>query len=186
MDARRQLIADASLGLIGDHGIRALTHHRIDDRAGLARGSASYYCRRRVDVLRLAIERLYVLDLADLQAMVDGIPEASRDDFAVVRVAVADLVVSWLEGERRLRSIARIELFMAASHEPELQPLIGEQFGTIAALVTGLGGGDAREGIGLAAAAFMLAEGLMLAVLRQGLPAPTREQVIALLELGGG
>lgn len=186
MDARRQLIADASLGLIGDQGIRALTHHRIDDAAGLARGSTSYYCRRRVDVLRLALERLYALDLADLQAMVDAIPAESRPDFGVVREHVADLVVSWLEGDRRVRSIARIELFMAASHEPELQPLIGEQFGTIAELVSSLGGGDAREGVGLAAAAFMLAEGLMLAVLRQGLPAPTRDQVVALLALGDG
>lgn len=184
MDARRQLIADAGLGLIGEQGIRALTHHKIDDRAGLARGSTSYYCRRRVDMLRLALDRLYELDLADLQAMVDGIPAASRSDFTVVREAVADLVVSWLQGPARSRSIARIELFMAASHEAELQPLIGEQFGTIAALVTSLGGGDAREGVGLAAAAFMLAEGLMLAVLRQGLPAPTREQVVALLALG--
>lgn len=185
MDARRQLIADASLRLIGDQGIRALTHHRIDDAADLARGSTSYYCRRRVDVLRLALERLYELDLADLQAMVDAIPLESRSDFTVVRESVADLVVSWLEGERRGRSIARIELFMAASHEPELQPLIGDQFGTIAGLVSSLGGGDAREGVGLAAAAFMLAEGLMLAVLRQGLPAPTRDQVVALLALGG-
>lgn len=185
MDARRQLIADTSLRLIGDQGIRALTHHRIDDAAGLARGSTSYYCRRRVDVLRLAIQRLYDLDLDDLEAMVAAIPADRRHDFAVVREAVADLVVSWLDGERRIRSIARIELFMAASHEPELQPLIGEQFGTIAGLVSSLGGGDAREGVGLAAAAFMLAEGLMLAVLRQGLPAPTREQVVALLALGG-
>ena len=184
MDARRTLIADTSLSVIGEQGIRALTHHRIDDGAGLARGSTSYYCRRRVDLLRLALDRLYVLDRADLQAMVDGVREPDRGVPRAVAEAVAELVVGWLDGERRVRSIARIELFMAASHEAELQPVIAEQFGELAQLVASLGGGDARGGSGRAAAGFMLAEGLMLAVLRQGLPAPSREQVVALLSIG--
>ncbi|EHN11058.1 transcriptional regulator TetR family protein [Patulibacter medicamentivorans] len=185
MDERRRLIADACLALVGAHGVRALTHHRIDDQAGIARGSTSYYCRRRVDILRLALERLYALDLADIEAMVAAVPDSLRDDPAATAEAVAGLVVHWLEDEHRPRSIARIELFMAASHEPDLQPLIGRQFATIAQAVQPLGGRPATDGLGRAAAAFMLSEGLMLNVLRQGLPAPSRQQVADLLSLLG-
>ncbi|MEH3054082.1 MAG: hypothetical protein PGN13_08780 [Patulibacter minatonensis] len=182
MSDRRQLIADTSLAIIGTDGIRALTHHRIDDDAGLPRGSTSYYCRRRVDILREALVRLYELDLSDLQAAAATLDPAAFDP-AAARAAVAELVHGWLEGDARTRSIARIELFMAASHEPELHPLMTEQLAGMrtAALpfVARADGAGARR-IG---AAFMLTEGLVLAVLREGRPAPSAAQVGELLAL---
>lgn len=181
MDPRRQLIADAALAVIGDGGIRALTHHRVDDAAGLARGSTSYYCRRRVDLLRLTLDRLYMLDQADLHAAVTQAgttPSRER-----IRSAIAGLVEGWLEGEARRRSVARIELFMAASHEPELQPLLGTQFGGLRETALPLMLGDGEREARQLAAGFMLMDGLMLGVLREGLPAPSREQIEALLRV---
>lgn len=179
MDARRQLIADAALQVIGDEGIRALTHHRVDDAAGLARGSTSYYCRRRVDLLELALRRLYLLDEADLQAAVERAGAAPDRD--AVRETIAELVHGWLGGTARARSIARIELFMAASHEPELQPLLGEQFAGIRQTAVPLMAGGDERATRQFVAAFMMLDGLMLAVLREGLPAPSREQIDELL-----
>lgn len=180
MDARRQLIADAALRVIGAEGIRALTHHRVDDAAGLARGSTSYYCRRRVDLLALALRRLYALDEADLRAAVARAGDAP--DQAAVRDTIAELVHGWLGGDARMRSIARIELFMAASHETELQPLLGEQFTALRRTALPLmAGGDERAARQFVAA-FMMLDGLMLGVLREGLPAPSRAEIDALLE----
>lgn len=183
MDARRSLIADACLTLVGAHGVRGLTHHKIDDEAGIARGSTSYYCRRRVDILRLALERLYERDVADLEAMIASIPAGEQDRQAAVTEAVADLALRWLDEEHRPRSIARIELFMAASHEPELQPVVGEQFAHIAAMMQPLEAPASDERQSRIAATFMVFEGLMLMVLRQGLPTPPRERVVELIAL---
>lgn len=209
MDPRRQLLADTALAVIGTSGIRALTHHRVDDDAGLPRGSTSYYCRRRVDLLRLALERLYVLDEADLRAAVAGAlteglgvqmtaataggggtaaAEGGAADHTVVDMgaayaAIAGLVTRWLEdGAPRTRSIARIELFMAASHEPELQPLMAEQFDGMRRAALPLS--PSRDGGALHrfAAAFMLVDGLMLGVLREGRPAPSHRTIVSLLE----
>lgn len=181
MDPRRQLIADAALGVVGDGGIRALTHHRVDDAAGLARGSTSYYCRRRVDLLRLTLDRLYVLDEAELRAAVSR--AGTHPSPETVRRAIAELVHAWLDGAARQRSIARIELFMAASHEPELQPLLGTQFGGLRETALPLMLGDDERAAQQFIAGFMLMDGLMLSVLREGLPAPSREQIEALLRV---
>jgi DNA-binding transcriptional regulator YbjK len=180
MDPRRQLIADAALRVIGEEGIRALTHHRVDDAAGLARGSSSYYCRRRVDLLELALRRLYVRDEADLRAAVERAGEAPTP--SAVRDTIAELVHGWLGGEARTRSIARIELFMAASHEAELQPLLSEQFASLREMALPLLAGSDERAARRFIAAFMVVDGLMLSVLREGRPAPSRADIEALLE----
>lgn len=181
MDARRLLLADSALAVIGDEGIRALTHHRIDDRAGIARGSTSYYCRRRVDILRLALQRLFDLDNADLLAAIAG--AGDDPDPRALRDAVARLVASWLTGDARIRSIARIELFMAASHEPELQPLLSEQVQTMRKSALPLSRRGANANGPRLIAGFLLIEGLMLGVLREGRPAPSVAEITALLDV---
>lgn len=182
MDARRTLIADAALTVIGRDGTRALTHHAVDDQAGLSRGSTSYYCRKRVDLLRLALQRLYALDEADLRAMAESVPSGS--DREAVWTASAELIHAWLEGDGRARSTARIELFMAASHEPDLHPLLSEQLAGMRAAALPLVADDA-VGAQRVAAGFLLTEGLVLAVLREGLPAPSVSEIRALLALLG-
>jgi len=179
MDPRRQLIADTALAIIGQDGIRALTHHRIDDDAGIARGSTSYYCRRRVDIMRAALLRLYELDETDLRAA--AIRAGHPATPSRVRGAVADLIHAWLTGDARERSIARIELFMAASHEPELQPLLAEQFAGMRAAAATMASSLNPDESQRFAAAFMLADGLMLGVLREGRPAPSRAAIQQLL-----
>ncbi len=181
MDARRTLLGDAALRLIGTRGIKAMTHHKIDDEAGIARGSTSFYCRKRVDMLRLSLERLYELDFADLEAVAADLEGGPKSPESIAD-RVATLIIAWLSDEHRFRTIARIELFMAASHEPELHPLIGEQFATIAGLAARIASATGPHGHPeRAASVLMLAEGLMLAVVRQGLPTPEREAIVGLL-----
>jgi AcrR family transcriptional regulator len=55
---RREQIADAGVRLIASGGIRALTHRRVDDDAGLPRGSTSYYARTRRELIVMMVDRL--------------------------------------------------------------------------------------------------------------------------------
>ncbi|MDQ8044785.1 MAG: hypothetical protein AAGC46_08865 [Solirubrobacteraceae bacterium] len=175
------LIADAALQVIGEQGIRGLTHLAVDARAELPKGSTSYYCRKRVDLLRLALTRLYVLDRADLDALAERL-EAARPAQDEIPRRVAELIVGWLTEPHRTRTIARFELYLACSHEPELHELLGEQFGAIGGLAGRVA--EATTPVGRpeqVAASLMLAEGLMLTVVRQGLPTPSHEDVARLL-----
>lgn len=55
---RRRAICEAALDLAAAGGNRAVTHHAVDGRLGIARGSTSYYYRTRQDLLEAAITRL--------------------------------------------------------------------------------------------------------------------------------
>jgi DNA-binding transcriptional regulator YbjK len=183
MDARRQLIADAALEVIAADGIRGLTHLAVDRQAELSKGSTSYYCRKRIDLLRLALQRLYVLDLADLATIPERLGDGAHTPLELADAA-SYLIVDWLTGDARRRTLARFELYLAASHEPELGALLGEQFGGISQLAQQVGAGIEPAGtLRQAAASLMLAEGLMLTVVRQDLPTPPREEIAALLAL---
>lgn len=181
MDARRTLIADAALQVIGEGGIRGLTHLAVDARAELAKGSTSYYCRKRVDLLGLALRRLYVLDRADLDEFAERL-EARPPTQSQLADEVAELIVRWLSPAHRPRTIARFELYLACSHEPALHELLGEQFGAIGGLATRVAAATTPAGRPeQVAASLMLAEGMMLTVVRQDLPTPSRDDVARLL-----
>src|SRR4051812_22609138 len=58
----------AALELLGTGGIRALTHARVDARAGLPRGSTSNYFRTRSALLVGAVEELGAREASEVAA----------------------------------------------------------------------------------------------------------------------
>ena len=120
---RKTLIADTAIALLGELGARGLTHRAVDARAGLALGSTSFYCRSRIELLSLALNRHAALDLADLEA--DAArwagTQPSRDTFVDGLVA---RIGDWLSPDKRHRLVARFELFLIASREPELAEVV--------------------------------------------------------------
>lgn len=122
---RKTLIADAAIALLGSVGARGLTHRAVDAQAGLPAGSTSFYCRSRLDLLRLTLRRHASLDLADLEADALRVaqPTWSREDLLAL---VAHRVREWLAPAQRARLVARFELFLLASREPELAEIVRE------------------------------------------------------------
>ncbi|MFS8102414.1 TetR/AcrR family transcriptional regulator [Lentzea alba] len=51
MTSNRERVLAAAVELLGTEGLRGLTHARVDDRAGLPKGSASNYFRSRAALL---------------------------------------------------------------------------------------------------------------------------------------
>lgn len=186
MDARRTLIADAALAVLAESGARGLTHNAVDEQAGLPKGSTSYYCRRRADLIALAIDRTVMLDLEDLQRIGKQIAKGPRTP-EVAAAAIAGLVRRWLRGAGRRRTMARHELFLMASREPSLQD-------KLAALRAGLfmiiGAMNAEVDPPLDERRLtylpILVEGLLFHHVRLHLPAPPQEALTAdLLALAG-
>lgn len=123
---RKTLIADTAIRLLGEAGAKGLTHRAVDAAAGLPLGSTSFYCRTRLELLSLALLRHAALDLADIES--DGrrfvrSPMSADDVVDLLAARAAD----WLSPAKRLRLVARFELFLAASHEPELAAVVHQQ-----------------------------------------------------------
>ncbi|MEH3053878.1 MAG: hypothetical protein PGN13_07705 [Patulibacter minatonensis] len=182
MDPRRTLIADSAIAVVGKRGLRALSHASVDEEAGLPKGSTSYYCRKRIDLLRLTLTRLFAIDREELEAASAELVARSPLSPATVAEVVATVVERWLTGERRLTTRARFELFLAVAHEPELREMNHEHMYAVLdvsrRVAEVIEPPAAMEHV---ATTLMLADGLMINVIRQDLPSPPRADIARLM-----
>jgi len=111
MSTRRQRIADAIIATLATSGGRGLTHRAVDDAAGLAMGSTSYYFRSRAALLEAAVARLADLDVEAMRELDPADPAES----------VARLMEHALTGTGRTATLARYELSLEAARRPELR-----------------------------------------------------------------
>ncbi|OBB77890.1 TetR/AcrR family transcriptional regulator [Mycobacterium sp. 852014-52144_SCH5372336] len=111
---RRRELCDAGIELLAELGAKGLSHPRVDRRAGVPDGSASYYFRTRTALIHAVAERVAELDLADLRSVTEAHVDTSRQA-AVARLA--EVVMKSLTGTGLTRTRARIELLLQASRD---------------------------------------------------------------------
>lgn len=156
MISGRARAVEAAIELVGTGGLRALTHARVDEQAGLPKGSTSNYFRTR-DAL--------------LAGVADGILERELPAVGVAfdPRSAADLVdglcalFDHLASANRVVTTARLVLFMEASHDAGLREALSRGRASMESLavvpLARLGARDPR-GAGLLIAACF--EGLLL------------------------
>jgi DNA-binding transcriptional regulator YbjK len=117
--ATRERALEAAVELLGAHGVRALSHARVDERAGLPPGSTSNWFRTR---------------RALLGGVVDWIAERERAEFDPAAMPAITGVTELVEGLCTMtqlqsgpfaaRTRARYALFLELADDPELgEPL---------------------------------------------------------------
>jgi len=114
---RQDAIADAAIHLVATRGLRGLTHRAVDAEAGLPPGSTSYYLRTRNALLTACVNRMLTRDVGGMSTP-DGLD-----------VPPLELMVGMTVGLARDRPddlIARYELSLEASRQPELRAAINE------------------------------------------------------------
>ena len=156
MTASRTRALDAAVELVGTGGLRALTHVRVDERAGLPRGSTSNYFRTRAALLAGVVDWIAERELPE----VDG--AVSAESAASLVGLVCDLF-EYVTRQNRAMTAARLVLFMEASHDSSLLDAVSRgrtaMESSVIAVMTRLGAPDPA----VAAAALMACvEGLIL------------------------
>jgi DNA-binding transcriptional regulator YbjK len=76
--ATRERALEAAVGLLGAEGVRALTHARVDERAGLPPGSTSNWFRTRRALLGGVVDWLAERERADFDP--SGLPAVAGLD----------------------------------------------------------------------------------------------------------
>jgi AcrR family transcriptional regulator len=112
---RRRELCDAAIRLLADDGLKGVSHLKVDRKAGVPDGSASFYFRTRSALLHAVAERVADLDLKDLAAAT-----ATREDSGSRPSGLATLVVRSGTGVRRVRAKARNELALEAARDQAL------------------------------------------------------------------
>lgn len=149
---RRQAL-DAAVTLIGEEGIRALTHGRVDAAASLPPGSTSNHFRTRAALVAGVIEWMARQERDDA-----GLPEiSSRDELVEALTRMVAIQSGPLAGRTR----ARYALFLEADDDA-VRPLRDQRSGMeawVQGILSRLGGESAVRNTTFLMAA---AEGLLL------------------------
>jgi AcrR family transcriptional regulator len=119
MATNRERALDAAIELLASGGIRALTHLRVDQEAGLAKGSTSNSFRTRAALLHGVVDHMVARELPHVT---EASAPASVDDFIDRLVAVFE----FLTGPNRQMTAARLALFVEASHDPSLRAALAQ------------------------------------------------------------
>lgn len=120
MTSLRERALDSAIELLGSRGLRSMTHARIDEHAGLPRGSTSNYFRTRAALLDGVVNWLTDQELAGASPDFDPATASADDliDFLCALITVQ--TVSF-----RSRTIARYTLFLEGANNAALMvPLV--------------------------------------------------------------
>jgi DNA-binding transcriptional regulator YbjK len=144
MTSIRTRALDAAVAIVGSEGLRALSHARVDDRAGLPKGSTSNYFRTRAALLDGLSAHIALQEIGNFDPTLD-LSRASVDE-------VIDALCALIEAQtttHRLRTVARYAMFLASTQDDELRaPLLANRHafeGWMVALLTGLGAHSPEE-----------------------------------------
>ena len=114
MTPTKRRVLDAAIDILGTEGLRALTHGRIDERAGVPKGSTSNYFRTREALLTGVLDSILERELPEVSAAVAPSSAAELID------GLCTLIVQ-LTTVNRTVTTARYVLFMEASHDARLR-----------------------------------------------------------------
>ena len=115
-------MADTAIAIIGERGLRALTHRAVDQALALPDGSTSYYLRTRRALLERVVGRLAERTAADLRAAQEPetAPEPDLPDRLDALSVRAGALLDRMIGARRVDSLARYALTVELSTDPGL------------------------------------------------------------------
>lgn len=123
MASTRDRALDAAIELLGEQGIRGLTHARVDERAGLPKGSTSNWFRTRDALIAGVITWLADVERAEFAA--GGAPRITTPDELVDALSGFIAVQT---GPLAGRTRARYALFLEGNSDPELlAPLLRQR-----------------------------------------------------------
>ncbi len=159
MASNRERALNAAIEILAAEGIRALTHRRVDERAGLPEGSTSNAFRTR-DALLLGVTEHMVA--AELPVVSESLTAASPDQLADSLIVLFEHQTGML----RTQTAARLALFVEAGHDEAIRAALSRGRSRLVEPVrsafVALGAPDPDLAVHLVATCF---EGLFLHVL---------------------
>lgn len=144
--------------LVGQQGIRALTHARVDEAAGLPKGSTSNWFRTRAALIAGVVDRLVEREREDFAA---GAPQSVETSDQLVEALTG--MVAAETGPFAGRTRARYALFLEAAGDPDLlAPLLAQRAAYVEWMAAVLSRVNAASSTDAVHTLMATADGLML------------------------
>jgi DNA-binding transcriptional regulator YbjK len=127
MGSRRDDLLDAAIELLGERGVRGLTHRAVDAAAGRPPGSTSNYFRTSDALLLAVIDRFADRERAALDDLAAGLHPAGPAEVAELLAAA----VRASSGPNRTLTLARYAILLEGAQRPALRERLIETGGRV-------------------------------------------------------
>jgi AcrR family transcriptional regulator len=114
---RRQTLLDAAIQVLGERGIRALTHRAVDAEAGVAAGSAANYFPTREALLEAIAERVSAMER-------DRFDEVAAKVCPVTSAELGRAIAGWVRdgtSAHRALTLSRYAILVEAGHNAKIR-----------------------------------------------------------------
>ena len=131
-EARRELILDAAIDVLGAEGLAALTHRRVATEAGLPLAATTYWFASKDDLLLHAYRRAADRDIARVRRVAaesadkdvaDALADVLGAELTDGRTALVACFTMWVEAARR-PDLREIEAEWTAAYEGVIEELL--------------------------------------------------------------
>jgi TetR/AcrR family transcriptional regulator, regulator of biofilm formation and stress response len=157
--ARREALLRAAIELLGETGVKSVTHRAVAERAGVPLASTTYYFRSVKELIEEALK----LHVAERVAELEGLAEVALNAAGASVTQIAERMAAVLVAAPTPTLVAQYQMYLEAGRSPALQPAASEALaafeGLIARVLAALG---AQEPQAAAEAFFALFDGFAL------------------------
>ncbi len=122
MPNRREILLDAAIGVLGERGMRALTHRAVDAAAGVAAGSTANYFPTREALLEAIVERVSAIER-------DRFDEAAVTVCPTTPPELGRAIAGWTQeatGVHRALTLSRYAILVEAGHNAKIRRQLAE------------------------------------------------------------
>jgi AcrR family transcriptional regulator len=116
------MLLDAAIEVLGERGIRALTHRAVDAEAGVAAGSTANYFPTREGLLEAVVERVSVMERARFDEIAAEVCPATPAE-------LGRAMAGWVReatGARRALTLSRYAVLVEAGHNAKIRHQLAE------------------------------------------------------------
>jgi AcrR family transcriptional regulator len=122
MTSRRQALLDAAIEVLGERGMRELTHRAVDAEAGVAAGSTANYFPTREALLEAIVERVSAAER-------DRFDEMAVTARPVTPAELSRAIAGWVHdgtGASRALTLSRYAILVEAGHNAKIRRQLAE------------------------------------------------------------
>jgi len=117
MSPRRELLLDAAIRVLGERGVRAVTHRAVDAEAAVAAGSTANYFGTRDALFQAIVERFVERERANFEEFVVTVrPTSTADLGRALAESARDAA-----GRNRTLTLSRFALLVESANNPVLR-----------------------------------------------------------------
>lgn len=122
MPNRRETLLDAAIQVLGERGMRALTHRAVDAEAGVAVGSTANYFPTRESLLEAIVERVSAMERGHFDKIAAEVCPAAPAELGRAMAGWAREAT----GARRALTLSRYAILVEAGHNARIRRRLAE------------------------------------------------------------